>query len=328
MANLFKASNISISFVQYTEGLRQRTINVIEDLSIDVNEGEIVTILGASGSGKSLLADSILGILPNNSILEGEMEYKGKNLTEELKEELRGHEIALIPQSVKYLDPLMTVVNQVIGPYSTPEEKEEKIKKQQEIFKKYNLSEDVGNLYPFQLSGGMARRVLISTALMNNPKFIIADEPTPGLDEKSIEETLNYIRNMAKENAGILLITHDIEVALEISDRIAIFYGGQVIEIAPIDNFRPESRKLLHPYTRSLIKALPGEEFELDENINPLMEDKDSGCIYYSNCPEATDDCIDKRPNLKEIDDTMVRCHRAEEFNDNFVETELTKGDI
>ena len=115
VSELINVSNISISFTQYVKGLNQRELKVITDLTLDIKEGEIVAVLGSSGSGKSLLAHAILGILPSNANLSGTMMYKGEVLTEELKQKLRGEEIALIPQSVNFLDPLMKVSDQVIG---------------------------------------------------------------------------------------------------------------------------------------------------------------------------------------------------------------------
>lgn len=325
---LFKASNISISFTQYITGLKQRELKVINDLSMEISEGEIVTVLGSSGSGKSLLAQSILGILPSNSRLTGEMTYKGEALTEKRKEELRGDEIALIPQSVKYLDPLMKISQQAIGEYGSEEEKKEQLKKQREIFKKYNLDEKVDDMYPFQLSGGMARRVLISTALLSNPKLVIADEPTPGLDEKSIDETLKYLKEMANNDVGILLITHDIEAALRVSDKIAIFYAGYVIEIANIEDFTGDGEKLLHPYTQSLFKALPANGFEFTDGHQPIHGEHNEGCPYYKRCPHPSENCNKKSPVLTMILNKQVRCNRANEFKDTIIETELNKGDI
>jgi peptide/nickel transport system ATP-binding protein len=134
VSELINVSNISISFTQYVKGLNQRELKVITDLTLDIKEGEIVAVLGSSGSGKSLLAHAILGILPQNANLSGTMMYKGEVLTEELKQKLRGDEIALIPQSVNFLDPLMKVSDQVIGECVDEEEEKEKRAKQRAIF--------------------------------------------------------------------------------------------------------------------------------------------------------------------------------------------------
>ena len=244
--------NLSISFTQYVQGLNRHESKVISDLTIDVNENEIVAILGSSGSGKSLLAHSILGILPYNSHVTGTLKFKGKTLNQKIKEELRGHEICLIPQSVNFLDPLMKVSDQAIGECENKEEYNKKKIKQREVFSKYGLNESVDDLYPFELSGGMARKVLLSTALLNDPDLLIADEPTPGLDSKSVEETIEDIKNLKEKGKGVLLITHEIDVALKTADRIAIFYSGYVIEINKAENFK-NKENILHPYTNALI---------------------------------------------------------------------------
>ena len=222
MTKLLEVNNLSISFTQYVQGLNRHDSKVITDLTIDVNENEIVAVLGSSGSGKSLLAHSILGILPYNSHVTGEIKYKGEVLTQELKEKLRGKEICLIPQSVNFLDPLMKVSQQAIGECEDDKEREEKKIRQIEVYIKYGLYENVDDLYPFELSGGMARKVLLSTALLGDPNLLIADEPTPGLDKQSVEETISDIKNLKEQDKGVLLITHEINVALKTADRIAV----------------------------------------------------------------------------------------------------------
>lgn len=317
---LLKVENISISFTQYVQGLKQRNLKVISDLSLEVSEGEIVAVLGSSGSGKSLLAHGILGILPENANLTGKMSFCGKNLDDELKEKLRGDEISLIPQSVNFLDPLMKVADQAIGEYNDNTEREEKRIKQRKIFEKYGLDEKVDDMYPFQLSGGMARRVLVSTALLSNPKLVIADEPTPGLDEKSLEETLNYLREMAKDNVGILLITHDIGAALKVADRIAIFYSGYVIEVCNIDDFSGTGENLLHPYTRALYQALPENQFKLTEGHQPLHGELINGCPYFKRCNDPISCCKTVSPKLVNLgNNKKVRCNK---FNDELTNSE------
>lgn len=303
--DLLTVQNVSISFTQYVQGLKQHELKVISDLSLNVKEGEVVAILGSSGSGKSLLAHAILGILPENGNCDGTITFKGDVLTQDKKEELRGKHICLIPQSVNFLDPLMKVSEQAIGDVPK-EEREQALKHQREVFAKYGLGEEVDGLYPFELSGGMARKVLLSTALLTDPELVVADEPTPGLDEASVKETINDIKRLSDEGKGVLLITHEIDVALKTADRIAIFYSGYVIEINKTENFN-DVDKLLHPYTKSLIEALPKNGFKLTKGVQPL--EVVSGCPYFENCPIRTDICQDSIPNLVNHGDAMIRCH-------------------
>ena len=312
MTKLLEVNNLSISFTQYVQGLNRHDSKVISDLTIDVFESEIVAVLGSSGSGKSLLAHSILGILPYNSHVTGEIRYKGNVLDQQMKEQLRGKEICLIPQSVNFLDPLMKVSEQAIGECKDENEHKQKQIKQREIFSKYGLDESVDDLYPFELSGGMARKVLLSTALIGDPNLLIADEPTPGLDAKSVEETINDIRNLKDHGKGVLLITHEIDVALKTADRIAIFYSGYVIEINNIENFK-NADNVLHPYTKALINALPRNGFKLTEGVQPLGEVH--GCPYWENCPICLDQCENNIPELVEHDGVMIRCFNFEGGN-------------
>lgn len=306
LSELLKVSNLSISFSRYIQGLRKSTIKTINDLSLSVNSGEIVAILGSSGSGKSLLAHAILGILPENAICEGVIKYKGNIIEQKDKEKLRGDEICFIPQSVNFLDPLMKISNQVIGEVKDKDDEKRKRINQRKIFEKYGLDKSVDSMYPFQLSGGMVRKVLLSTALLSNPDLIVADEPTPGLDTKDVEETIENIRKMKEDNKGVLLITHEIDVALKTADRIAIFYSGYVIEINDTKNFLSPST-LLHPYTKSLIKALPRNGFILTKGIQPLEDVK--GCVYYENCPCKMNICKNIKPILIKYNNAKIRCH-------------------
>lgn len=304
MRELLEIKNLSISFTQYIKGLNQKKLQVITDLSLTIHECEIVAILGASGSGKSLLAHGILGILPPNAIVKGSIKYKEKELTNQIRKN-----ISLIPQSVNYLNPLMIVQEQAIGTTKTQEEKQVKIQKQKEIFKEYGLSDEVNQMYPFQLSGGMARKVLISTALLNNPDIIIADEPTPGLDEKAVTETINSLINLKKKKVGMILITHDINTAIRTSDKIAILYLGFVIEITDTKNFKGNGENLLHPYTKALFNALPETQFALTKGTQPSYHNIPKGCPYQENCLYKTEECVKTLPELKIINNTEIRCH-------------------
>jgi peptide/nickel transport system ATP-binding protein len=207
----------------------------------------------------------------------------------------------------------MKISDQAIGHTESDEEKKEKKIKQREIFEQYNLGPEVDDMYPFQLSGGMARRVLVSTALLSNPKLVVADEPTPGLDEKTVKETLNHFKQMKKNGVGVLLITHDIHAALEVADRIGIFYSGYVIEIAEKEDFIGNGENLLHPYTKSLYKALPANGFELTPGHQPLHGEIPNGCPYYNRCDMRFDRCKNERPKLIDLGNKKIRCFKYEE---------------
>ncbi|EHQ89352.1 ABC transporter ATP-binding protein [Desulfosporosinus youngiae] len=255
---ILDVQGLSVAFDSYDASLKKSTNLTIADLSIQIHTGEILAVVGSSGSGKSLLAHAIMGILPYNARVGGKMTYKGKELTREYQEKLQGKEIAFIPQSVAYLDPLMRVGEQVRGTGG------ERLREaQRKAFKKYRLDEKAEKLYPFQLSGGMARRILISTAVVANAELIIADEPTPGLDLNLAIQALKDLREFADLGKGVLLITHDIDLALNVADRISIFHSGTVVETARKEDFSGDGEGLKHLYSRALFRALPQNGFQI-----------------------------------------------------------------
>jgi peptide/nickel transport system ATP-binding protein len=305
---ILSVKDLGISFSQYTKGLRRRDLQVITNLDIDLYEGEILAVVGSSGSGKSLLAHAILGILPDNATTEGDIIYKGKKLNSKEKEKLRGNEIAFIPQSVNFLDPLMKVSKQV---KISIKNKEKANKLQRNIFNKYKLDNKVDEFYPFELSGGMARKVLLSTALVSDCKVIIADEPTPGLDEEALNEALKDFRNIADSGCAILMITHDIEAALKIADKIAVFYAGTTLEVANVSDFKGDGKNLRHPYSKALFNALPQNGFKPIKGSQPMPHELPKGCLFQDRCEYVSEECRVIRPNATVIRDGMVRCLNA-----------------
>lgn len=306
---ILKVENLSISFTQYVKGLERRDLKVISNLDLEVKKGEIVAIVGSSGSGKSLLAHAILGILPENATLEGGITYMGETLTEERKAALRGKEICLIPQSVNYIDPLMQAGRFV--QLSVPNDKEEAKRRQRKVFEEYNLAEEVDSMYPFQLSGGMTRRVLVSTAAIMENHLIIADEPTPGLDEEALNETLNLFKGLRDKGASIVIITHDIQAALKIADRIAIFYAGTTLEIANREDFEGSGERLRHPYTKALWLALPENGFHVLDGSQPSPTQLPKGCLFAERCEFADENCKKSRPDFEQLHSGHVRCIKA-----------------
>lgn len=298
--------DLSVSFRMYDKGLEQYSLKVISNLSIDVKPGEIVAVAGSSGSGKSLLAHAVMGLLPENASITGEMYFKGKELTQKDKEKLRGSEMALVPQSVAYLDPSMRVGAQVLG--NKPGLK--KIQEQKAVFSRFHLEEKTERLYPFQLSGGMARRVLVSTAVISGAELIIADEPTPGLDLEMALEALKCFRELADEGKAVILITHDIDLAFHVADRVAVFYAGTTVEIAPSEDFMKGVSSLRHPYSKALWRALPQNDFEPIPGFQPYAKALPKGCLFAPRCPYKTAECEENIP-MQELRGGTVRCIHA-----------------
>lgn len=301
--NILSVDDLVVSFSMYKGLFKKESLEVVHSLSLDINEGEIVAVVGSSGSGKSLLAHAILGLLPKNATVDGKILYEGEELTDEKRSELLGRKMVFIPQSIDYLDPVMKVGKQAQGVYSTKE-------RQEELFKKYKLDKSVEEMYPFQLSGGMARRVLVSSAVMEMPRLIVADEPTPGLSVDMAMDTLKHFREIADKGAGVLLITHDVDLALHVADRIAVFYAGTIFEIASTKDFLEGRDALRHPYSKEFISALPQNEFKSIEGLQPYAGELPKGCLYASRCPYVSEKCEGNIP-MRELRGGKVRCVNA-----------------
>lgn len=298
--HLLQVQNLSIGFTMYKDAelsnaessntyfsntastkkhfsVEQYTSQVIDNLSLSVHTGEILAIVGASGSGKTLLADAILGLYATNARVEGTIYYDGVLQDAKSLAQLRGREIAFVPQSVKSLDPLMKVGKQIGG----------SAQRRAELFERYGLSRDVEDRYPFELSGGMARRVLLCTALMTDPRLIIADEPTPGLDLELAVKAMEDFRVFANEGKGVLLITHDIELALRVADRVAVFKDGTVVEETAVANFTSPDL-LQHPFSKALWHALPEHDFIVSKDYEACINAEALNCANVENSAEAT----------------------------------------
>ena len=263
--HLLQVEDLSVSFRMYDAEAPffkagQRDVRTIRNLSISVHAGEIVAVVGASGSGKTLLADAVLGLFEPNATVSGRIWFDGEACDARRLSELRGHGISLVPQSVNNLDPLMKVGKQVEGRARGRADRARRRERRRELFARYGLGEEVAELYPFELSGGMARRVLLCCALMDDPRVIVADEPTPGLDLDLALAALADFRAFADAGGGVMLITHDIELALRVADRVAVFRDGTVVEETAVGNFASPDT-LRHPFSRELWHALPEHDF-------------------------------------------------------------------
>ena len=247
-----------------------------------------------------------MGILPDNAWVEGRLSFDGRPLTPDRQAELRGGEIALVPQSVAFLDPLMKVGSQADG-----HRKPRPTEKRRSLFRRFGLPEQTERLYPFQLSGGMARRVLVSTALLAGARLIIADEPTPGMSLDQAREALQMFRDLADAGKAVVLITHDIDLAFHFAHRIAVFYAGTTVETAPAEDFRRGPEALRHPYSRALWRALPQHDFAPIAGFQPYAGDLPRGCLFAPRCPHRTAQCESAVPPVRRVRDGEVRCFHA-----------------
>lgn len=301
---LLEIRDLSVSFRMYGRGLEQTDLQVISNLDFTAYAGEVTAIAGSSGSGKSLLSSAVLGILPGNASVRGKMYYSGEELTPDRQKKLRGTEIALVPQSVAYLDPLMKTGVQADG-----HKKPRPAEKRRHLFQRLGLPKQTEYLYPFQLSGGMARRVLVSTALISEARLIIADEPTPGMSTDQALEALRMFREMADAGSAVILITHDIDLAFEFADTVSVFYAGTTVETAPADDFKKGPEALRHPYSKALWRALPQNDFQPLDGFQPYAGDLPKGCLFAPRCPYRTEKCTAHVPPTRKIRGGEVRCY-------------------
>lgn len=254
---MLKINNLCVSFRRYNGFFSQGLITRLLDIQLNVAPGEIVALVGQSGAGKSLLAHAILGLLPNNALATGDISFQGQTLCKRSLSEKRGREIALLPQQTTYLDPTASVgalIRWAADRAGKPSAIEARLND-------VGLSADVARLYPHQLSGGMARRVLMAQATSGGAKLLIADEPTAGLDAANRDIILDKLRKHADEGGAVLLITHDLIPVLSYADHIAILNEGKMCCLAPTSSFSGAGDALLSPYAKSLWRALPQNEF-------------------------------------------------------------------
>ena len=309
---MLSLKDINLSFTRYETGLIRKEVPVLNGLDLVVREKELVGIVGASGSGKSLLAHAILGILPTNANLTGKMDFKGAPLTPKRQQTVRGKEIALIPQSITFLDPLQRIGEQVRrAAILSGVNKKTALLRQKSAFERYQLPPSTARLFPFQLSGGMVRRALLATATVGNADLLIADEPTPGLQPQIVRESLGHFRELADSGKGVLLITHELDAIRHVADKIAVFFGGTILEEAPARDFDNDGKKLRHPFTQALWEALPSNAFSTSFFSKANHEFFTRGCPFSPYCAVKTDRCAGHPPIGRELNGGFVRCHHA-----------------
>ena len=281
----------------------------VDDLSLELNQSEIVALVGESGCGKSLTAFSILGITPPGSSLNGEILYNGQDLLkldDESKRKIRGNKISLIPQDpLSALNPVFTVGEQVSEVLEVHKKISyaEAIKISKAAFESVNIPNPEQRLkdYPYQFSGGMKQRVLIAMALVNEPDVLIADEPTTALDVTIQLQILEIMKDLKRKGKSILLITHDLSVVSEICDRFYVMYLGKIVEAASTKEIFTNPN---HPYTIGLLNSLPDENKKILSPIKgqpPSIDSIPSGCAFHPRCNFLMDKCKSKVPDTYEV---------------------------
>lgn len=320
-STLLSISHLSTHF-QSPTGL----IRAVDDLSLQVNTGESIGLVGESGCGKSVLARSIMRLIPDppGRIVSGEIIFEDQNILKYSKnkmQKVRGNAISMIFQEpMTALNPVYTVGTQLAEVFR----KHRGMKKSEawshvlELLRMVRLPDPEKRIheFPFQMSGGMRQRVVIAMALACRPKLILADEPTTALDVTIQAQILELIKTLQQElTTSMVLITHDLGVVAETTQRVLVMYAGQVVEEAPIGDLFNEP---LHPYTAGLMRSMPTMERDRHKNAGPLktipgivpdLSSIPSGCRFYERCERRLSQCLKTHPSLLQIDsERWVRC--------------------
>ncbi|MBM3524096.1 MAG: ABC transporter ATP-binding protein [Alphaproteobacteria bacterium] len=309
---LLAVEELHVHFISRSLRNRLRTARALNGVSFRCGAGEILGIVGETGAGKSLSAHAVMGLLrPPARLIGGTIRFAGRelaSLADAERRALRGREMAIVVQNAKSsLDALCRIGDQLVRLYRAHRGgcKAAARARALEIMAAVGIPDPERRMraWPHELSGGMAQRVLIALALINEPKLLIADEPTTGLDVTVQAQILDLIVGLARERGmGVILITHDLGVVAHYCDRIAVMFAGRVVETGPV---RAVFGAPAHPYTRALISATPerlsigrgtGRAGPPPPNLYALPE----GCHYRDRCPIAAPECA-ARPADKEL---------------------------
>ncbi|MFM9370374.1 ABC transporter ATP-binding protein [Streptomyces sp. Da 82-17] len=304
---------------------RDGIAQAVNGVSYAVDAGETLAVLGESGSGKSVTAQAIMGILdvPPGRITGGEILFQGRDLLqlkEDERRKVRGAEMAMIFQdALSSLNPVLTVgeqLGEMFVVHRGMSKKDAKLKAI-ELMDRVRIpaaKERVGQ-YPHQFSGGMRQRIMIAMALALEPALIIADEPTTALDVTVQAQVMDLLAELQQEyRMGLILITHDLGVVADVADRIAVMYAGRIVETAPVHDLY---KAPAHPYTRGLLDSIPrldhkGHELYAIKGLPPNLMAIPSGCAFHPRCPRARDVCRTDEPPLYAVDEDAGRasaCH-------------------
>ncbi|WP_366555015.1 ABC transporter ATP-binding protein [Aquibaculum sediminis] len=312
---LLQVRNLRVEFPT-----RRGVLTAVDDLSFEINEGEVLGVVGESGAGKSMTGTAVIGLLePPGRIAGGEILLRGRridNLPYEEMRRIRGKEIGMVFQDpLTSLNPLYTVGRQLVETIRTHSDLSEGRAKARAI----ELLAEVGipaperrvNQYPHQFSGGMRQRVVIALALCANPRLVIADEPTTALDVSIQAQIISLLKRLCSEHgAAVMLITHDMGVIAETADRVAVMYAGRLAEIGPVKDVVKHAR---HPYTHGLMGSIPivGQDLDRLTQIDgsmPRLSEIPSGCPFHPRCPKVFERCRRERPDPIPVENSEVAC--------------------
>ncbi|MFF9758409.1 ABC transporter ATP-binding protein [Streptomyces caelestis] len=302
---------------------RDGVAKAVDGVSYGVDAGETLAVLGESGSGKSVTAQAVMGILdvPPGRITGGEVVFRGRDLLklkEDERRKVRGAEMAMIFQdALSSLNPVLSVGDQLAEMFTVHRGMSRRHARARavELMDRVRIpaARERAGQYPHQFSGGMRQRIMIAMALALEPALIIADEPTTALDVTVQAQVMELLAELRRElGMGLILITHDLGVVADVADRIAVMYAGRIVESAPVhDVYKAPA----HPYTRGLLDSVPrldlkGRELRAIKGLPPNLTRVPPGCAFHPRCPLARDVCRTDEPPLYEVSATRgSACH-------------------
>lgn len=314
-------------YVQYNTD--ESEVHAVNGLSLNMHKGETMGLVGETGAGKTTLALSILGILPENvgNVTSGKIFYNDMDINRASKREilsLRGKNLSMIFQDpMTSLNPIISVGDQileVLDLHFGKMSKEQKNKKVDEILKKVGIPPERKNEYPFQFSGGMKQRIGIAMALVSEPEFLIADEPTTALDVTIQAQILDLMKQLKTEfNTSMIMITHDLGIVAEICDSVSIMYAGEIIENGSVGDIYTKDNN--HPYTTGLFNCIPKFD-SVERRLSPIegyMVDPTNlptGCKFHERCPKAMDICVSNNPSVYTYGTHSIKCFLFEKWQE------------
>ena len=293
---------------------RRRTLVAVDDVSLSIDAGEVLGVVGESGAGKSVTGAAVIGLVePPGRIAGGEVRFAGRridDLPDDARRRLRGREIGSVFQDpLTSLNPLFTVGQQLVETILAHSDRSAADARRHAL----RLLGEVGipaparriDAYPHEFSGGMRQRVVIALAICAAPRLIIADEPTTALDVSIQSQIIALLKRLCREHGtAIMLITHDMGVIAETADRVAVMYAGRIVEVGRVRQILGSPN---HPYTRGLMASIPrlgGDRARLAQidGTMPRLHDIPPGCAFHPRCPDASERCRATRPALRPVD--------------------------
>jgi dipeptide transport system ATP-binding protein len=313
---LLDIENLTVEF-----GSEDSAFRAVDNVSLKVEEGEVVGVVGESGSGKSVTMLALMGLVAfPGRVQASKLDFGGSDLltlTSKERRRITGNDVAMVFQEpMTSLNPCFTVGFQIMETLKVHEggTRVERKRRAIELLDQVGIPDAanrIGN-FPHQMSGGMNQRVMIAMAIACNPRLLIADEPTTALDVTIQAQILDLLLELQRERGmALILITHDMAVVAEMAHRVAVMYAGQMVEQQTADKLFIEPH---HPYTSALLNALPErgigkKRLPTIPGVVPGMYDRPDGCLFNPRCAFVTDECKTDQPRSKTDGSTLIRCH-------------------